>query len=280
MKTYSLKNDILELSVLELGATASSLKFNGSETMLGYSTPEEYEEGTAYFSAVVGRYGNRIGGASFVLDGKRYELTANERKNQLHGGPMAFSKRKWTAENVDENEIRLSIFSPDGDNGFPGNLKMTVTYTLSGNALRLVFEAETDAPTVFAPTFHPYFRYSGTPSIMINAGEHVEVDEELIPTGRLLPCEGRYDFSSLRPIDSVYDDAFVLRGTHALTYKTPEYTMELHTDFPAAQVYSGRPGGVAIEPEAFPDSPNHANFPSTALYPGEKFRKWAEYRFF
>lgn len=280
MKTHSLKNENFELTVMEFGATVNSLKFKGQETVMRCESEQEYVDTAAFFSAAIGRYGNRIGNAAFTLDGKEYKLVPNEGKNQLHGGPNAFDKRYWTVECADDEKIRLSILSPDGDNGFPGNLKMTVTYSLTENGLRIVFEGETDAPTVFAPTFHPYFVYGGTPSICINAKQHLEVDDGLIPTGVLLPCDGKFDFSEMRELDMSFDDAFVLSGEHALTYKTDRYTMEMWTDFPAAQIYSGRPGGVAIEPEAFPDSPNHPNFPDTTLRPGEKFCKWAEYRFF
>ncbi len=280
MKTHSLKNENFELTVMEFGATVNSLKFKGQETVMRCESEQEYVDTAAFFSAAIGRYGNRIGNAAFTLDGKEYKLVPNEGKNQLHGGPNAFDKRYWTVECADDEKIRLSILSPDGDNGFPGNLKMTVTYSLTENGLRIVFEGETDAPTVFAPTFHPYFVYGGTPSICINAKQHLEVDDGLIPTGVLLPCDGKFDFSEMRELNMSFDDAFVLSGEHALTYKTDRYTMEMWTDFPAAQIYSGRPGGVAIEPEAFPDSPNHPNFPDTTLRPGEKFCKWAEYRFF
>ena len=281
MTSYSLKNDKLELTVLALGATVNSLKFLGKETVLRYDTEEEYLAGTSFLGAAIGRYGNRIGKARFTLDGKEILLAANEGVNQLHGGPDSYDRRIWTVENADDRELRLSIFSPDGDNGFPGNLKMTVTYSLTENGLRIVFEGETDAPTVFAPTFHPYFVCGGSrPSLFLNAKQHLEVGEGLIPTGVLLPCDGKFDFSEMRELDTSFDDAFVLSGEHALTYKTDSYTMEMWTNFPAAQIYSGRPTAVAIEPEAFPDSPNHPNFPSTTLRPGEKFCKWAEYRFF
>lgn len=280
MKTHSVKNENFELTVMEFGATVNSLKFKGKETVLRCESEKEYVDGGKFFSAAIGRYGNRIGNAAFTLDGKEYKLVPNEGKNQLHGGPESYDKRYWTVECADEEKIRLSILSPDGDNGFPGNLKMTVTYSLTENGLRIVFEGETDAPTVFAPTFHPYFAYSGVSSIFINAKQHLEVDDGLIPTGKLLHCDGKFDFSEMRELDMSFDDAFVLSGEHALTYKTSDYTMEMWTDFPAAQIYSGHPGGVAIEPEAFPDSPNHENFPSTVLRPGEKFCKWAEYRFF
>lgn len=281
MKTHSLKNENFELTVMEFGATVNSLKFKGQETVLRCESEQEYVDAAGFFSAAIGRYGNRIGNAAFTLDGKEYKLVANEGKNQLHGGLYAFDKRYWNVECADDEKIRLSILSPDGDNGFPGNLKMTVTYSLTENGLRIVFEGETDAPTVFAPTFHPYFVCGGSrPSLYLNAKQHLEVDEGLIPTGVLLPCDGKFDFSEMRELDTSFDDAFVLSGEHALTYKTDSYTMEMWTDFPAAQIYSGRPAAVAIEPEAFPDSPNHPNFPSTTLRPGEKFCKWAEYRFF
>ena len=280
MKTHSIKNENFELTVMEFGATVNLLKFKGKETVFRCESEQEYVDTAGFFSAAIGRYGNRIGNASFTLDGKEYKLVANEGKNQLHGGLYAFDKRYWKVECADDEKISLSIFSPDGDNGFPGNLKMTVTYSLTENGLRVVFEGETDAPTVFAPTLHPYFVCNGTPSIWINAKEHLEVDSELIPSGKLLPCDGKFDFSEMKELDTSFDDAFVLSGEHALTYKTDSYTMEMWTDFPAAQIYSGRPDGVAIEPEAFPDSPNHPNFPDTTLRPGEKFCKWAEYRFY
>ncbi len=280
MKTHTLKNEKLELTVMEFGATAHSLKFMGRETVAKCGSEKEYAESGAFYSAAIGRCGNRIGGASFALDGKEYKLAANEGKNQLHGGPDSYDKRYWTVESDDGEKIRMSILSPDGDNGFPGNLKMTVTYTLTENALRVVFEGETDAPTVFAPTLHPYFVYTGTPQICVNSNAHLEVDGGLIPTGTLLPCDGKFDFSSMRELDMSFDDAFVLTGEHALTFKTESYTMELWTNFPAVQIYSGNPNGVAIEPEEYPDSPNHPNFPDITLRPGEKFRKWAEYRFF
>lgn len=280
MTSYTLKNDKLELTVLQLGATVNSLKFLGRETVLRYETEEEYLAGSSFLGAAIGRYGNRIGNARFTLDGKEYVLTPNEGKNQLHGGPESYDRRQWTVERADDEMIRLSLLSPDGDNGFPGNLKMTVTYTLVGSALRIVFEGEADAPTVFAPTLHPYFAYHKEASMQINAKAHLEVNAGLIPSGILLPCTGKFDFSEMKKLDLSFDDAFVLSGEHALTYKTEDYTMELWTEFPAAQVYSGKFGGVAIEPEAYPDSPNHKNFPSTVLRPGETFRKYAEYRFF
>lgn len=269
----------MELTVMQLGATVNSLKFEGRETMLRYESEAEYLDSNTYFSSVIGRYGNRIGGAEFPLDGKTYKLDANEGKNQLHGGRDSINRRMWTVEQADTEQVKMSIIMPDGDNGFPGNLKMTVTFKLSDNSLLMVFEGETDAPSVFAPTFHPFFVYNEA-KLKINASEHVEVDNELIPTGRLLPCNDEFDYSAAREVPLTLDDAFVLNGEYALSFENENYSMELWTDFPAVQIYSANPNGVAIEPEFFPDSPNHPNFPSTMLRPGEKFRRYAEYRFF
>ena len=279
MKTHSLKNGQIELTVMELGATVNSLKFKGQETVLRHDTEEEYIAASSFFGACIGRYGNRIGNARFTLDGKEYLLAANEGKNQLHGGPGSYDRRYWTVEYADEETLRLSILSPDGDNGFPGTLKMTVIYTLLEDGIRVVFLGGTDKPTVFAPTIHPYFTYRESAAIRINADSHLAVDEGLIPTGELLPCEGKFDFHELRKLDLSYDDAFVLNGSEALEFVSDNYTMKMITDFPAAQMYTGKAGGVALEPEAFPDSPNHPNFPSTVLRPGEVFEKFVEYRF-
>lgn len=276
---YILDNGKIKLTVFDLGATMSSLIFNGKETLLRRETEEECITGDGYLGAMVGRYGNRIANSGFTLDGKTYKLPANEGANQLHGGPMSYDKRRWTVEKATDTELRLSILSPDGDNGFPGNLKMTATYKLIDNAVRVEFEGETDAPTVFSPTVHPYFATEKC-ELQIDADSYLELGEGLIPTGRILPCDERYDFSTMRPLDKTYDNAFVKKGDYALTLKTENFTMEFWTDMPAAQMFSQRPGGVAIEPEFYPDSPNHDNFPSTVLRPGEKYFHWAEYRFF
>lgn len=278
MKGYELKNDLLSVRILEQGATLASLRYKGTETLLQYEKEEDFRENPYFFGAVVGRYANRIGGSKFSLDGREYTLAANEGKNILHSGPNAPCHRDWTLEEQTDTSLRLSYFSPDGDNGFPGAIKMSVTYTVRGGTLRLDFEGECDAPTVYAPTVHPYFRLSD-PVMQVFASGHVETDGELIPTGRILPCEGDFDMAEPKPLPLTLDDAFVLSGEHALTLKNNGCELQLRTDFPAAQVYSRHPNGVAIEPEFYPDSPNHPEFPSTVLRPGEHFHRWAEYRF-
>lgn len=289
---FVLSGGDLELSVCDLGATAVSLRWRGRETILGYASAEAYLAGQDYLGATIGRYGNRIAGAAFRLDGREYRLAANEGGNQLHGGPNAFDRRRWAAEPLDSCALRFTLCSPDGENGYPGTLTASVTYRICGETLRLEFEGECDKSTPFAPTNHMYFDLAGTRRVLdaelwIGASRYVEPGEGLIPTGRLLPAEGAFDFRSLRPIGQDYDHAFVLDGSHACTLRAGGLRMELHTDFPALQVYTGTflhppfgpRQGLALEPEFFPDSPNHPDFPSTVLRPGQHFCRWAEYRF-
>lgn len=282
----------LRVSVMALGATVTGIVLDGRPLALRYGTVREYLEGTAYIGALVGRYANRIGGASFDLNGIHYTLTKNEGENQLHGGPNAFDKRRWQAEIVDENSVRFSLFSPDGDNGFPGNLNAAVTYSVSGGTLRLDFEGESDADTLFAPTTHMYFNLDGEDSILetvfqMNCAGWLEVGEGLIPTGKICPAEGEFDFSSPRPLKRDYDHCFVLRGEEACTARAGEVTMSVRTDYPALQLYTGgglgapfgKNRGFAVEPEFYPDSPNHPEFPSPVLRAGEHFHKYVEYSF-
>lgn len=285
MKTFILKNEFLELHVSDYGATITSLKFNGSEQVLKYDSQDGYANGSSYVCATIGRYANRIGNSCFRLNGKEYSLVPNENGNQLHSGPHSVDKRNWDAEES-SGSIKMSILSPDGDNGFPGNLKMSVTFSLIQNSLRIDFEGETDATTVFAPTSHPYFVLSA-PRLAVNSHSHLELDGGNIPTGRVLINEGKYDYSSMRELIDALDDCFILDSQHALTLETNGVTLDVFTDFPAVQIYTGEflgspfspRDGIAIEAEFYPDSPNHCDFPSTVLKPGEKFKKFVEYRF-
>ncbi len=289
---FTLSSGELTLSVSTLGATVQRLRYKGRDCVLGYDSPEEYLAGSAYLGATVGRVGNRIGGSAFTLDGLRYALTPNEGENQLHGGPDSFDRRRWEAEILGENALRLTLLSPDGDNGYPGTLRAAVTYRVTGGTLRIEFEGESDRDTIFAPTNHMYFDLSGKGQVLennlwLNAARYVEPGEGLIPTGRLLPAEGDFDFRSPRRIGRDYDHAFVLSGEHACTLRAGGLQLELWTDFPALQVYTGAflppphapRQGLALEPEFFPDSPNHPGFSDITLRAGEPFRRWAEYRF-
>lgn len=288
---YILANEHLQLSVTNLGATVVSLRYKGRETVLGYDSPALYLEKDAFLGAVIGRYANRIGGSAFTLGGVEYRLPANEGENQLHGGPDSYDRRPWEAE-IRGETLRFTLQSPDGDNGFPGNLTAVVDYSLQGDTLRMDYEARCDKDTVYAPTSHMYFDLSGKGDSLkarleVNADYVLEVDKGLIPTGRLLPVDPVFDFRKMRTVGRDYDHCFVLNGEYCCALEDGGLRMEIRTDFPAVQIYTGtfvpaphgKNGGLAIEPEFFPDSPNKPDFPSTLLRAGEDFRRWAEYRF-
>ena len=290
---YTLENDFLCARVSDLGATLISLQYKGQERVIGFETPEDYLASNDFLGATVGRYANRIAGAAFTLDGTRYTLTANEGRNQLHGGTagLLHSKRRWEAS-VEGESLRFRLLSPAGDNGFPGEVCESVRYSLSGAVLRLDFEGECDAPTHYAPTNHSYFDLSGRGNcleavLQLNAETYLAVDGENIPTS-VEAVEGtRFDFREPRPIGENYDHCFVLSGEPACVLTDGDCSMTIRTDFPAIQVYTGsglsgshRPNAaVALEPEFYPDSPNHPEYPSTVLRPGERFRKYIEYHF-
>ena len=289
---YVISNNNLEVAITTLGATVLSVKYKGEEMTTGYKTPEEALKGDGFLFKSVGRYANRIGKAGFDLNGKHYALAANEGQNQLHGGPDSYDKRVWTAK-VEGEAVKMSIFSPDGDNGFPGNLTMSVEFSLQGDNLHIVFGGETDAPTHYAPTVHPYFNLGCRGSVLdaqleVDAPSHLDVDGELIPTGKILPCEGKFDFSAMRRIKDDFDDCFICPDEYCCTLRMNGYKMEVWTDMPAIQIYTGMSmpapyksnDGIAIEPEYYPDSPNYPEFPSTVLNPGERFNKYCDYKFF
>ena len=284
---YTVESGELALSVCTLGATVMRLKYRGEDRVPFYETPEAFAADTAFLGAAIGRYGNRIAKARFTLGGREYRLPANEGENQLHGGPNAFNKREWTAE-VLRDAVRFTLFSPDGENGYPGNLTAAVTYSVVGSTLRLDFEADADADTIYAPTSHMYFDLAGKADnrgalLRVNASRYLAVDKALIPT-EVTPVEGtRFDFRRLRAIEDSYDHCFVLDGEEACCLSDGGVKLTLRTDFPALQVYTGGPfqafGAVALEPEAYPDSPNRPDFPDTSLRAGEHYHRWATYCF-
>ena len=203
---YVLFNDELEVAVTTFGAMVTRLKYKGTERAVCYSTPEEENQAAnAFLCKTIGRYANRIGSASFTLDGVKYVLPANEGVNQLHGGPEAFDRRIWNAE-VQGDSVQFSLFSPDGDNGFPGNFIMTVRYSLRGSAVRIDFGGATDKATVYAPTVHHYFNLNDVTLIGISLG------------GYLAPRAAAYDDRIQRVV--MYDLIYDFYG--AITHKMGE----------------------------------------------------------
>lgn len=287
---YVLNSGELELSVTELGAAVTGLRFQGRETVMRCRTEEERLRD--YVCTVVGRCANRISGARFSLAGREYILPANEGRNTLHGGPEAYDRRVWSSRILHDSAVRFELDSPDRDNGFPGHLRAAVIYSLEKNCLRISFEGLCDADTYFAPASHLYFAPEGTESCLdyrlrLNASRYVEVDGELLPTGRLLPAEGDFDFRSLRRIRRDYDHCFALDSREAGVLEAGGIRIGIRTDFPGLQIYTGsglgepfgKNGGLAVEAEFFPDSPNRPEFPSALLKKGELFKKYVEFCF-
>lgn len=269
------------------------LGFDGLDGYLRHPEP--------YLGALVGRYANRIAGARFTLDGRTYTLAPNNGPNSLHGGERGFDKHVWEAEPVGHG-VRLTRVSPHGEEGFPGRLEVSATYTLDAyGSLRIAYEAVTDAPTVVNLTNHSYFDLGGGTGpaghvLHLAASRYTPVDADLIPTGELADVTGsRFDFRTPREAGTGYDHNFVLdKGVTG----TPENVAELYdpasgrlltiaTTEPGLQLYTAdhlsdpfAPGAaVALETQHFPDSPNHPDFPSTELRPGGVYRSETVYGF-
>ena len=223
---YVLRNNKgMAVSITNYGATVVSIKVPDrsgkiDDVTLGFDTVQGYEEGKAYFGATVGRYGNRIAHGSFVLDGKTYTLPKNNGDNTLHGGVNGFSKKIWTAKELPSKDgagVQFTYVSPDGEEGFPGTLTVTVVFTLprDRNELRIDYTASTDKPTVLNLTNHSYFNLAGQnqgtildETLQLNAGKFTPVDSALIPTGELREVKNTpFDFTHPVAIGARIDDA-------------------------------------------------------------------------
>jgi len=269
---------------------------------------------------MVGRYANRIGNAAFTLDNIQYSLAANNNGNHLHGGVRGFDKVIWQGssfESANRRGVLLRHTSPDGDEGYPGKLSVSISCTVFDTGeLRLDYQAETDAPTPVNLTNHSYFNFTGTArdildhEILIKAEQITEVDERLIPTGKLLPVEGTpFDFrqfhkigSRIKDVPGGYDHNYCLAGeteelrtVARVREETSGIVMEVDTTKPGLQFYSGnfldgsltgkegrtveKHAGLCLETQFWPDSPNQPGFPDCILRPGQKYRHTTVYRF-
>ena len=247
-----------------------------------------------YRQCIVGRYGNRIAKGRFDLDGYTWQLSVNEGENHLHGGKAGFDKREWTIQPLSDCSLLMTLLSPDGEEGYPGKLEISVLCTLTDkNELVLQYAATTDQPTILNPTLHAWFNLHGdgkghttTHILKMNADFYTPVDGELIPTGEIAPVDGTaFDFRAGKPVTPEFDHNFVLRGASgepALELYEPAtgILLKIYTDQPGMQMYSGRPDcGVVLETQHFPDSPNHSTFPPTELRPGETYTQTSIYHF-
>jgi aldose 1-epimerase len=323
----------VQADVISYGASLVSLKIPDrsgkvADVVLGYDDLDGYEQDKAYFGATVGRYGNRIAGGQFVLDRTTFHIPKNNGPNSLHGGIRGFNKKVWIGvdrSRADAQVLELSYTSQDGEEGFPGTLKVTVTYTLPAdkNELRIDYSATTDKDTVLNLTNHSYFNLSGAADqeilnheLELRAREFTPVDSTLIPTGELRPVSGTpFDFTKATAIGARinqddeqlkigmgYDHNWVVekgKVSMQLAARVFEPTsgrvLEVLTTEPGVQFYTGnfldgtvrgkggqfyaRRTGFCLETQHFPDSPNHPNFPTTELKPGQTFQSTTIFRF-
>ena len=319
----------MQVKITNFGATVVSLMAPDragkmADVVLGYDSLDGYKtKEDPYFGAIVGRYGNRIAKGTFHLNGKEYKLAINNPPNTLHGGNKGFDKRVWEIKDAAGDHVIFHYLSPDGEEGYPGNLDVTVKYTLtSANELKIEYTATTDKATVLNLTNHSYFNLAGQGNgdilqqvAWISADLFTPVDENLIPTGELKKVAGTpFDFVKPTPIGSRigdkdqqlqygrgYDHNFVLRdpGKLRLVARVADRDsgrlLAVYTDQPGLQFYTGNfldgtikgKGGkvynyrnaFCLETQHFPDSPNHANFPSTVLKPGQTFHSTTIFKF-
>lgn len=324
----------IRVRIITLGARIQSLYAPDrtgklGDIVLGFESPQQYFDDGNYFGATVGRFANRIGKGRFTLDGHTYQVAINDHGNSLHGGTPGFDKRVWKIDSTQGGpsaSVVMSYVSPDGEEGYPGTLRVSVTYALTDSGeLRIDYRATTDKPTIVNLSGHSYFNLASSPAdfstmpdlLQINASRYTPVDDVLIPTGAIAPVAGTpMDFRKPTPIGlrirdgsdiqirycHGYDMNFVLDGrpgTLRLAARVEDprsgRVLEVYTTAPGVQFYSGnflggafvgkhgivyRQGdAVVLEPQDFPDAPNHPNFPSATLDPGATYHSVIVYRF-
>jgi len=304
----------LSAQIITYGAIIKALEApdrNGNFTniVLTADSIEQYQGGFNGAAAVIGRVANRIANAQFELDGVTYPLNANSGKHTIHGGRKGFAQAVWTIEDAPvkehESSVRLTYLSHDGESGFPGNLEVAVTYTLTDqNELRLEYEARTDKPTIVNLTNHAYWNLAGGGSCLDNvlwipAQSYTPADADLIPTGEIRPLKGTpLDFSQptrigerieqLQPQMTGYDHNYILGEDKVMKLAArllepgSGRVMEVRTTQPAVQLFTANHLGhraVCLETQHYPDAVHHPNFPSIVMRPDAPFQETTTFTF-
>ncbi|WP_046176098.1 aldose epimerase family protein [Domibacillus indicus] len=324
IKEFTLKNkNGMEVSFIDYGCIITKIivpdrEGNRENVVLGYGRTDQYAYNPWYLGAVIGRFAGRIGEGSFELGGKMYTLERNDGNNHLHGGQEGFDKVIWQSESI-PGGVRFTHESPDGEGGYPGNIKVTVTYTLNDeNEFIIQYEAVSDQPTLLNLTNHTYFNLSGNVKrditghlLQMDSDRYAELNDQLLPTGRLQPVEGTaFDFRRGQTIQAGvksndpqnklagkgYDHPFVLNGDGGITLSDEESgrVLRIKTDQECVVLYSGtqitngvlldggesrKYAGLCLETQGLPDSIHHPGFPQNTIQPGENYASRTVYRF-
>ena len=326
---FTLQNETLRVEITNLGCSITSIYAPGRNQLqknivAGFEDIKDYQNNPHYFGCVLGRYANRIAGGRFILDEKNILLSVNDGVNHLHGGFKGFNKKIWEINNInyfaDEVSVEFEYLSRDGEEGYPGNLRIKVKYILNNkNQLCIEYHAETDKATPVNLSNHTYFNLTGfeTPIgkdhlLYINALSYTEKNLNNVPTGNILSvADTALDFIIPQKIgrdisrfsnDKGFDQNLILAkhspGKVILAAQLKEpvsgRTLTIYTDQPAIQLYTAnfwdgtvkgyhggyqQHGAVALETQAFPDSPNHPSFPQTILQPGGHYFSTTIYEF-
>lgn len=307
-------------AITNFGGVITSLRSpdragNQGEIGLGRPTLKDYVEQRGFYGALVGRVGNRIAKGRFTLDGTEYRIWTNQTGNAIHGGKDGFNRKLWDAAPTNDG-VRLAYLSPDGEEGFPGNLRVTVTYALRGKDLSIDYHATTDAPTIINMTHHEYFNLNCRAdtvlahTLRLRADRYTPTDAAQIPTGEIAPVAGTpFDFTTekviardMEQVPNGYDHNFVFADDRQpgewlaeVFEPTTGRTLHMSTTEPCVQLYVGgnitgkdmgadgkpilRFTGLCLEAQKHPDAVNHPNFANTVLRPGEEYRQTTIYRF-
>ena len=330
---YKIKNDNgIEIVLSEFGATLIAIKtpdFEGKteDIILGYDTLHEYITRSSNHGALIGRFANRIANGRFFIDNVEYNLGCNAHRDHLHGGFVGFGKKLWGSSIIEDSDKIIAILthlSKDGDEGYPGNLSVKVSFTLNNdNELIIDFFGKTDKPTIVNLTSHPFFNLHGESLgsvldhyVTIYSEKFTKIDSNLIPTGELVAVDNTpMDFRDSKRIDSIidynydqinfcggYDHNWALDNNaqreilaSCIYEETSKRGIKLYTDLPGLQFFTGnflngnigkyqkkyfKYYGLCLEPQYFPDAPNHPQFISPILYPDEEYKHVIKYKFF
>lgn len=322
IKTYELKiPGVIEITFLNYGGIIQKIivpdRHNRmGDVVLGFDHPEDYLKDHPYFGAIIGRYANRISEGKFIIDNHDYQLDQNEGVNTLHGGTRGLHQVFWNVfEKVPQTSYRLRYVSPDLEEGFPGEVQIEVTYTITSHRQFIIeYEARTNKKTYLNLTNHSYFNLSqNTENILdhtlwMNCSSYTETSKELIPTGKICQTDEKLDLlkeKSFREIilnhpegldhNFIFNEQDLSLPQIRLSHAGSGRTMTIYTSEPAVQCYTGnllngsitgkgsvpyfRFQGVCLETQHYPDSPNHPDFPSTLLKPGESYYSKTIYHF-